>query len=94
MKGKPVDRVAVFGHNNLVIGFPFTFVGRHPKYLGIILTSDGDRDLSEKTALNLICLLLHEVGRFREHQQFGGHRTKQQPQNTAHSAFARKALPD
>jgi protein-S-isoprenylcysteine O-methyltransferase Ste14 len=68
--GKAVDRVAVFGHNNLVIGFPFTFV-RHPMYLGIILsllTATGI--YTEKIVLNLILLLLYvEVGSYYEEKQ-------------------------
>ena len=68
--GKPVDRIAVFGHNNLVIGFPFTLV-RHPMYLGIILsllTATGI--YTQKIALNLICLLLYvEIGSYYEEKQ-------------------------
>ena len=70
IRHKPVDRVAVFGHNNLVIGFPFTLV-RHPMYLGIILsllTATGI--YTEKIVLNLACLLLYvEVGSYYEEKQ-------------------------
>jgi protein-S-isoprenylcysteine O-methyltransferase Ste14 len=68
--GKPVDRVAVFGHNNLVIGFPFTFV-RHPMYLGIILSLMTTTGIyTEKILLNLVCLLLYvEVGSYYEEKQ-------------------------
>lgn len=70
MQGKPVDKVAVFGHNNLVIGFPFTFV-RHPMYLGIILSLVTATGIyTEKILLNLICLLLYvEVGSYFEEKQ-------------------------
>jgi protein-S-isoprenylcysteine O-methyltransferase Ste14 len=70
LRHKPVDRVAVFGHNNLVVGFPFTLV-RHPMYLGIILsllTATGI--YTEKIVLNLACLLLYvEVGSYYEEKQ-------------------------
>ena len=70
MTGKPIDRVAVFGHNNFVIGFPFTLV-RHPMYLGIILslvTATGV--YTEKIVLNLICLILYvEIGSYYEEKQ-------------------------
>jgi protein-S-isoprenylcysteine O-methyltransferase Ste14 len=60
----------VFGHNNLVIGFPFTLV-RHPMYLGIILsllTATGI--YTEKIVLNLICLVLYvELGSYYEEKQ-------------------------
>ena len=70
LRGKPVDRVAVFGHNNLVIAFPFTLV-RHPMYLGIILslvTATGV--YTEKIVLNLICLIVYvEIGSYFEEKQ-------------------------
>ena len=70
MQGRPLDRVAVFGHNNLVIGFPFTVV-RHPMYLGIILslvTATGI--FTEKIVLNLVCLVLYvEIGSYYEEKQ-------------------------
>lgn len=70
IKKRPVDKVAVFGHNNLVIGFPFTIV-RHPMYLGIILSLLTTTGIySEKIVLNLICLLLYvEVGSYYEEKQ-------------------------
>lgn len=68
--GKPVDKVAVFGHNNLVIGFPFTLV-RHPMYLGIILSLMTTTGIySQKIVVNLICLLLYvELGSYYEEKQ-------------------------
>lgn len=68
--GRPVDRVAVFGHNNLVIGFPFTIV-RHPMYLGIILSLVTATGIyTEKIVLNLVCLILYvEVGSYYEEKQ-------------------------
>jgi protein-S-isoprenylcysteine O-methyltransferase Ste14 len=70
IKGKPINRVAVFGHNNLVLSFPFTLV-RHPMYVGIILslmTATGV--YTEKLVLNLICLLLYvEIGSYFEEKQ-------------------------
>jgi hypothetical protein len=56
VKGTPVDRVAVFGHNNLVIGFPFTLV-RHPMYLGIILSlvTLYGKDRLEPGLLDTLC---------------------------------------
>jgi protein-S-isoprenylcysteine O-methyltransferase Ste14 len=70
LRGKLVDRVAVFGHNNLVIGFPFTMM-RHPMYLGIILsllTATGV--YTEKIVLNFVCLLLYvEIGSYYEERQ-------------------------
>jgi len=70
VRGKPVARVAVFGHNNLVVGFPFTLV-RHPMYLGIILSLVTATGIySEKIVLNLVCLLLYvEVGSYYEEKQ-------------------------
>jgi len=70
IKGTPVDRVAVFGHNNLVIGFPFTLV-RHPMYLGIILSLVTATGIyTEKIVLNLICLILYvEIGSYYEEKQ-------------------------
>jgi methanethiol S-methyltransferase len=69
-KGRPVDKVAVFGHNNLIIGFPFTVV-RHPMYLGIILSLVTATGIyTEKIVLNLICLVLYvEVGSYYEEKQ-------------------------
>jgi protein-S-isoprenylcysteine O-methyltransferase Ste14 len=70
LTGKPVDRVAVFGHNNLVIGFPFTMM-RHPMYLGIILSLVTATGIyTEKIVLNLVCLILYvEIGSYYEEKQ-------------------------
>jgi protein-S-isoprenylcysteine O-methyltransferase Ste14 len=70
MTGQPIDRVAVFGHNNFVIGFPFTLV-RHPMYLGIILSLVTATGIyTEKIVLNLICLILYvEIGSYYEEKQ-------------------------
>ena len=70
LKGKAVDKVAVFGQNNLVIGFPFTFV-RHPMYLGIILSLMTTTGIyTEKILLNLALLLVYvEVGSYFEEKQ-------------------------
>jgi protein-S-isoprenylcysteine O-methyltransferase Ste14 len=70
MTGKPIDRVAVFGHNHFVIGFPFTLV-RHPMYLGIILSLVTATGIyTEKIVLNLICLILYvEIGSYYEEKQ-------------------------
>ena len=70
MKSRPVEKVAVFGHNNLVIGFPFTLV-RHPMYLGIILSLVTATGIyTEKIALNLLCLILYvEIGSYYEEKQ-------------------------
>jgi protein-S-isoprenylcysteine O-methyltransferase Ste14 len=70
LTGQPVDRVAVFGHNNLVIGFPFT-VMRHPMYLGIILSLVTATGIyTEKIVLNLVCLILYvEIGSYYEEKQ-------------------------
>ena len=66
----PVDRIAVFGQNNFVVGFPFTLV-RHPMYLGIILSLLTTTGIyTEKVVLNLVLLLLYvEVGSYYEEKQ-------------------------
>lgn len=68
--GTPIDRVAVFGQNNLVVGFPFTLV-RHPMYLGIILSLVTATGIyTEKIVVNLICLILYvEIGSYYEEKQ-------------------------
>lgn len=70
LRHKPLERVAVFGHNNLVIAFPFTLM-RHPMYTGIILslvTATGV--YTEKIVVNLICLILYvEIGSYFEEKQ-------------------------
>ena len=70
LRRKPVDKVAVFGQNNFVVGFPFTLV-RHPMYLGIILSLLTTTGIyTEKVLLNLACLLLYtEVGSYYEEKQ-------------------------
>lgn len=70
LQRKPVDKVAVFGQNNFVVGFPFTLV-RHPMYLGIILSLLTTTGIyTEKVLLNLALLLLYvEVGSYYEEKQ-------------------------
>ena len=68
--GKPPAKLAVFGQNNFVVGFPFTIV-RHPMYLGIILSLVTTTGIyTEKVLLNLVCLVLYtEVGAYFEERQ-------------------------
>ena len=70
LQRKPVDKIAVFGQNNFVVGFPFTLV-RHPMYLGIILSLLTTTGIyTEKVVLNLVLLLLYvEVGSYYEEKQ-------------------------
>ena len=67
---KAIDRVAIFGHNNLVITFPFTLM-RHPMYLGIVLSLVTATGIyTEMIVLNLSCLILYiEVGSYFEEKQ-------------------------
>ena len=68
--GKPIAKLAVFGQNNFVVGFPFTIV-RHPMYLGIILSLMTTTGIyTEKVLLNLVLLLAYvEVGAYYEERQ-------------------------
>jgi protein-S-isoprenylcysteine O-methyltransferase Ste14 len=62
--------VDIFGHNNLVIAFPFNLV-RHPMYLGILLSlATATTFYSQKVLLNLICLVLYiDLGSYYEEKQ-------------------------